>query len=120
MKRLSDFKDEEAIDLWADLLDPIVAITSDPKIAEIKRSGAPVIKIAKEILLLHKAEAVEILLRIDPTPITGLNLVARVVDILLELESSPELQGFLGLSEPETKNEGSSGSVTGNIKEGAK
>ena len=120
MKRLSDFKDGDAIDLWADLLDPIASITSDEKIATVARSTGNKIKIAQEILKLHKSEAVEILLRIDPTPVNGLNLIARVVDILLEIESSPELQGFLGLSEPEETNNESFGSATESTKEGAK
>ena len=118
MKKLSDYKDEEALDLWADLFDSIVAITSDEEVKKLK--GKPPIEIAKGILKLHRSEVVAILLRIDPAPIDGLNIVIRFLDVLMEVESSPEISAFLGLSEPETMSDGSSGSATENIKGDAK
>ena len=99
MKRLSDYENEEAIDLWADLLDPITNILSDPEVAKVARSGAQPLAIAKQIVHDHKKEASEILLRIDPTPVNGLNLIVRVLDVIMEIEESPEIMGFLGSSE---------------------
>lgn len=116
MKRLSDYKDEEAIDLWADLLEPIGNIASDKNIAKIVQSGGNKLNMAKEIIKSHKSEVVEILLRIDDTPLNGLNIVTRLVDILTEIESSPELKDFLGLSEQEKTNDKSFGSATGSTK----
>lgn len=98
MKRLSDYTDEEAIDLWADLLDPITVIIKDPNLQDL-RQKAP-IEMAKEIIKLHKSEVTEILLRIDPTPITGLNLIVRVVDVIMEIEESSEIMSFFDSSEP--------------------
>ena len=113
MKRLSDYKDEEAIDLWADLLDQIIAIFTDPEVA--KMAGQPPLQIARVIVKNHKTEVTQILLRIDPTPVDGLNVIIRLVDVLNELEASPEIKSFLGLSS-EKKPTKSSGSATASTK----
>ena len=116
MKKLADYKNEEAIDLWADLLDPISIIVSDGEIKKSITDKKPPVVIAKEILKAHKKEATEILLRIDPEPLNALNIVIRLADILMELNNS-ELQGFFG-SAAQTGS-ASFGSATANT-EGAK
>lgn len=115
MKRLSDYKGEEAIELWGDLLEPLTKIISDKEIANTIKSGKPKILIAKTILANHKKEATEILLRIDPTPIDGLNIVLRLGSIISEIGESDELKTFFGFAE-QANNE-SSGSVTVNTEE---
>lgn len=117
MKRLSDYKDEEAIDLWADLLDSILTIFADPDISKAVGSGQPALVIAKKIVKEHKKEAADILLRIDPTPIDGLNIVIRLLDVIMEIEESPEIMGFLGSSAEKKKPQTSSGSATENTEE---
>lgn len=112
MRKLSDYKGEEAIDLWADLLTPIVKITGDPKVAKVFRAKKPVIEKAKTILKTHKSEAAEILTRIDPTPLDGINIVIRLVDMLVEIESQEELKGFFS---PSPESQTSFGSVMENI-----
>lgn len=111
MKRLSDYKDEEALDLWADLLESIITIFTDSEVAKVTGSGQPPLVIAKKLIDTHKKEVVEILTRIDPTPVDGFNLIVRLLDIIKEIEESPEIMSFLGFaaeSEPQT----SSGSAT--------
>lgn len=115
MKKLSDFQGEEAVDLWADLLDPISEILTDKEVASLANSNKPPIVIAKSILKNHKAEAEEILLRIDPAPLNGLNIIVRLVAILAEIGASDELKSFFGYSvQAKTDNE-SSGSAMVNI-----
>ena len=95
MKKLSDYKDEEAVELWADLLDDIVLITSDEKIANIYRDKTKtIVQKATAILKIHPKETVRILKRIDPTEIDGVTIVVRIVDLLLEIENHPELKAF--------------------------
>lgn len=115
MKKLSDYHGDEAIELWADMLDPLSKILEDDKIKNIVRSGKPKLLIAKEILKKHKKEALEIMLRIDPTPIDGLNVVLRLVNILTDIGSNEEIKGFFGYAEQEKTGKGSSGSVTESI-----
>lgn len=113
MRKLSDYQGDEAIELWADLIEPIAKIIADDEITKIYRSK-PRIEVAKEILRLHKKEATEILTRIDPTPLTGLNIVVRLIELLLEVENSEELKGFF-VSAGQVKTENAStGSATEN------
>ena len=103
MKKLADYQNEDAIDLWADLLDPISLIVADKEIGNSIKAKKPPVVLAKEILKAHKKEAVEILLRIDPEPITALNIVIRLIDILSELNNSVELQSFFDFAEQANK-----------------
>ena len=120
MKKLSDYKDDEALELWADLLDPLTVILTDNKIRKIVQSGKPKITVAKEVLKAHKKEAVEILTRIDPEPIDGFNVVLRLVNLLAEIGQNDEIKSFFAYAEQaETDNE-SSGSPTENTQEDAK
>lgn len=99
MKRLSDYVGEDAIDLWLDLLDPLTAIVMDSEIKNIVKSGKPKIIIAKMILKAHRKEAIDIMQRIDPDPINGLNIISRLVAILSEIGESEEIKSFFGYAE---------------------
>lgn len=109
MKKLSDYKDEAAIDLWADLLEYASVIFSDPEVRKVANGSK--IKLAKTMLKLHKKEVCEMLLAIDDEPINGLNIVIRLVSILNEVGEDPALRDFFGMqSQNETQE--SSGSAT--------
>lgn len=94
MKKLSDYQGEEAIELWADIIDPIMRLIADDEVQKIYKSGKPKIEIATAILKAHPKEVETILLRIDPTPINGLNVVVRFVSLLVDISQTPELQDF--------------------------
>ena len=117
MKRLSDYKNEEAIELWANLLDPIVNIFKDGEVIKNIREGKSALEKAQTILRLHKKDAANLILAIDPTPITGLNLIVRLTDVLLEIENSEEFGDFFGSRRPGTMEKESSGSVMENTGE---
>ena len=110
MKKLSDYKDDEAIELWADLLDPLTAILTDKKIQNVIKSGKPPLVIAQEILKLHKKEATEILLRIDPEPIDGLNIVLRLVAVIIDVGQNEEIKSFFRYAD-QAKTERESGGL---------
>lgn len=114
MKNLSDYQGDEAIELWADLLDPLAHILADNEIQKVIRSGKPKIVMAKEILKKHSKEAAEILNRIDPVPIDGLNIIVRLVSLLTDIGQNDEIKSFFGYAEQVSKEEESSGSVTEN------
>ena len=107
MKKLSDYKGDEAIDLFADLIEPISDIMADPKIATIARSGSAPMILAKEILKLHKNDMLTILLRIDDTPIDGVNVMSRVLGLLLEIGYAGGTSSFFGSAVPKSENESS-------------
>ena len=113
MKRLSDYKGEAAIDLWADLLESASVIFTDPEVR--KALDAPKAEIAKNMLKLHRKEVCDMLLTIDKTPIDGLNILIRLVSLLNEISSDPDLADFFDLrGQNATKT--SSGSAMGNTR----
>lgn len=112
MKRLSDYQGEEAIELWADLLDPISDILTDTEVAQETKAGKPPIVIAKIILKRHKEAAEQILLRIDPEPLNGLNIIIRLVALLAEIGSRDELKSFFGYAAQVKEKNTSSGLAT--------
>lgn len=116
MKKLTDYKGDEAIELWADLLDPLSVILTDEAIRKVVQSGKSKLDIAKEVLKKHKKEATKILLRIDNTPIDGLNIILRLVDLITDIGQNEQINGFFGYAEQDQKVKGSSGSPTENIK----
>lgn len=117
MRKLSDYKDDDALELWADLLDPLTKILSDDKIRSIVNSGKPKLIIAKEILKGHKSEAVEILTRIDPEPVDGLNVVLRLINLITEIGQNDEIKSFFAYAEQAETDKESSGLPTENIEE---
>lgn len=115
MKKLSDYKGEEAIELWSDLIDSLTIIFSDEELREVVESNQPMILVAKMILKNHTKEATDILLRIDDTPIDGLNIVARLIGLLTEIGENEEVRGFFGFAEQAKTGDKSSGLPTANI-----
>ena len=113
MKRLSDYKDEEAIGLWGDLFEPIMKILADPAVVEAMKSGK-VVKIVKAVLIEKAQEAKECLLIIDDTPIDGINMVTRLTGLITDLIQSEEFGSFFNYAGQEKKELVSSGSATGN------
>ena len=115
MKKLSDHKGEEAIAMWADLLEPFASIVNDEQVQKAVTSGENRILIAKQILDSHKKEATEILLRIDETELNGLNILIRLANILQEIGESEELKSFFGYAGQVMMGNESSGSATESI-----
>lgn len=117
MKNLSDYQGDEAIELWADLLEPLTKILGDNKVQKDIRSGAPKMLIAKTILKKHKNEAVDIMLRVDPTPIDGLNIVVRLISLLADIGKNDEIKSFFGYADQVKTESESSGCVTESTEE---
>ena len=112
MKKLSDYKDEEALELWADLLDPMVEILNNGKVQAVIKSGKARLLIAKEILKEKPKEAVSILTRIDPTPVDGLNVLIRLVELITDFSNNESMKSFFGFAEQAEMDAESFGSVT--------
>lgn len=112
MKRLSDYEGDAAIELWADLLEPIARILADKQVKELYQSGKPKLLLAKEILKSHKEDATEVINRIDPTPFNALTLIGRVISILTEIEETEELKDFFDVGEQAKTDKDSFGSAT--------
>lgn len=112
MKKLSDYKGNDAIDLWADLLIPMSSIMGDEKVANVVRSGMPKMMIAQTILKNHADDAVEILTRIAGEPVDGLNVIMQLISLLADIGQNDDIKSFFGYAEQVNKDSESGGSVT--------
>lgn len=122
MKRLSDYTGEEAIDLWADIMDSVAVVLQDQKLKEYTKENydqlaeSHFVGLAKEMIKTHKKEVCDILLRIDDTPINGFNVIVRLVEIFSEVMDNPELKAFF-VGQGQNVIKGHSGSATENTEE---
>ena len=111
IKTFSDYKGEDAIDLWVDMLDPITNIMADKSLLEMRKiKNVKIGNIAKELLKTHKKDVTYIITRIDPTPINGLNIVTRLIGLIADLSNSDVAKDFFGTagaSNQETSDESS-------------
>ncbi len=112
MKKLSDYKGDEAIELWADMLDPLTDILADDTVQKAVRGGKSKLDIVKTILKTHKKEAVKLMLLVDPEPIDGINVVIRLAELVTDIGKYPEVKSFFGYAEQEQTDGGSGGSPT--------
>lgn len=91
MKKLSEYKDDEALDLLADLIEPIAAIAADEEfkaaMKEHKRLSA--VRIAVKS---HKQEVKEILAAMEGVPVEEFHCNVLTVPMrLLEIINDKEL-----------------------------
>lgn len=115
MKKLSDYKDEEAIELWADLFEPFSAILADQTIKKIIADNLPMIDLTKGILKNKPKEVVQILKVIDNDEVTGANAFMRLMSLLTDLMNSSEGRDFFVSAAQETAEH--SGSVMENTED---
>ena len=115
--RLSDIKGEKALDVIADLLDPVAEIMGDKEISEILQSGKAPIKAIKLALKNHKRAVLDMMAAIDgEDPETYQPSIFVLPKRLLELLNDPEVQRLFG-SQEQTSDGISSGPVQENIEE---
>lgn len=106
--KLSDFKDEKAVEVVADLLVPISKIVSNKEVADAK--GKPVIEFAAAMLRNSKREVMDMLAILsDVDPAEYHCTAATIMVDLMNVLGDPELMQLFGL---QRQTPGSSGSVS--------
>ena len=95
--KLSEFKDDAALDLIADIIEPATEILADPAIKEaFSRSKLAAIKVA---IKNHKSAIKEIIARLDGKKPEEYHFTALSLPVkLLSLLNDPELQQLFTLS----------------------
>lgn len=96
--KLSDYKGEEALDVLADIIEPLALILADKDIGELaSKKGTPVLAFVKPILKNHKKEIIQILARLENetveeyTPkISIFTLPMQIVDLI----NDPQVQSL--------------------------
>lgn len=136
--KLSDYKGEEALDVLADIIEPLTFILADEdiqkmRVEEQKRReeaiknktpfrSTPLIKYVTPAIKNHKPEIIQVLARLNnQTPeeyTAGLSLVTLPMQVL-EFINDPEIQKFFtSQSQSLETPSASSGSVTENTEAG--
>lgn len=89
--KLSDIKDEKALDVLADIIEPANEIFSDEEVKEAsEKSKAKAISIA---IKKHKKEVIAIMAALDDVPIENYHFNILTVPIkILSILNDPELE----------------------------
>lgn len=115
--KLSEYKNEDALDLLADIIEPVSSILGDTEIAKATRDGEKKAKLIKLALKNHPSEIVEVLARMDGVPVEEYDAnIAKMVGKLMEILNDKELLDFF-TSQRLTEVEISSSDVTENTEE---
>lgn len=95
MRKLSEYKNEEALDVLADIIDPVVEILADKGISKLRNMKVPKLKLAQYVIKNHKESVLRILARLNDTPYEEFecNIFTLPMQIL-ELLNDEELLNF--------------------------
>ena len=118
--KISDFENEAALDLLADIIDPAATIMADKEVEKLYKDGKPAMVIAAYILKHHKKSAIEIIAALhqespDKVKFNAVTLMWDVVDII-----NDPLMRDLFTSQGQSTPSGNSGSATENTPEDGK
>ena len=116
--KLSDFKNEEALDVLAEILEPAAIVMADKELVSLARNAGTRIKAVSYALRNHKKEVIAIIAalhRQEPDKVE-FNIASLGID-LLELFNDKALQEVFSLQSQTTSSE-FSGSATESTEEG--
>lgn len=109
--KLTEYENEAALDLLADLIDPATVIFSDPVIAKAMRTGGNNLEIVKHIIKEHQKPVIQILAILDGVKVEDYHAnIPKMIAQLLEALNDEELINFFTSVAPRTEKR-SSGSV---------
>ena len=116
MRKLSDIKGEEALDVLAELIEPAAEIFADPKIERtIKKKGSKKLDVAKIIIKNHKKSILHIMAVIDGEDPKKYS--PSLIDIpmkIIEILNDPVFSDFF-VSQGQEQESAYSGSATESI-----
>ena len=118
MKKISQYKDEEALELLADLIEPLARIIADKEVLSAFKKKSKIAGVSAAIKA-HKHDVFQMLAILDGTPVEEYH--CNVFDLpikALEILNDKELNDFFK-SQSQLMDEESSGSATETGVEGA-
>lgn len=93
--KLSEIKNEEAIDVLADIIEPLAEILSDKELAKAIQKKEKAIKGVSIAIKNHKSEVIQILARLDGVPVEDYSCNVFTLPIkVMELLNDKELLDF--------------------------
>lgn len=113
--KLSEYENEEALDLLADIIEPVGKIFADTKMQELK--DKPLIELVQYVLKNYKSEIMQVLARLDNVPLEDYHCNAFTLPKkIAEFYSDAVAMDFFG-SSVQSMVSTASGSVTENTEE---
>ena len=121
MKRLSEYKDEEALDLLADILSPTVEIMQDEAVQKFFNKGDENMTVADVVTLViktHKKAVMQIMAALEGVPSEEYHCnIFTLPAQLMQVVNDPDLRAFFAL-QGQTDSASTSGSATGISEDG--
>ena len=116
--KLSDYKGEEALDVLADIIEPLTIILTDKDIQALAEEKASPIKYVKPALKNHKSEVIGILARLENKPVKEFEKEVTIFSLpklVLDFINDPEAQSlFTSQGQTDMNLKPHSGSATEN------
>lgn len=117
--KLSDYKGEEALDVFADIIEPLTEIITDKEIQALSKTpGTPVLSYVKPAIKNHKSAIIAILARLENQPVEEYEKSVNLFTLpkqIVELVNDPEVQSlFFSQTQDQQKSEASFGSAMEN------
>lgn len=111
--KLSDYKDEQALDLLAELIEPLSEILSDKEVRKAAEEGKKA-KTVSVAIKNHKKEVMCVLAALDGVPVEEFHCNVLTLPVkLIEMLNDPDIsQLFISAGQTEAKKR--SGSLTEN------
>ena len=111
MKLLSDYKGEEALDVLADIIEPLCIVFADKEIQELnakakkERKIIPPIQYIKPALKNHKEEILSILARIEGVPVEEYKETVNIVTLPIQILSVVNDPNIKSLFQSQSQND---------------
>ena len=117
MRKISDFRNEEALDLLVKIIDPAVEIMNDQEAVKKLYSKDRKLEGVKDLIANHKRAVIEILAAMDGEDPQTYSFSALALPIrLLEILNDKELLAFFTAQQSQASN-GASGDAMENIED---
>lgn len=93
MKKLSEYKNEEALDLLADIIEPVALIFADGEFAEKLQQS--IILAVQHVIKFHKKSVLAILARLDGVPVEEYECTIFTLPMtLINILNDPDMLNF--------------------------
>ncbi len=99
MKKISDYKNDSAIDLYAEILEPMGEILQDKEVSQALKDKKSTMHIVGIIFRKHKESVKKIVLSVDDTEIDGKNIFSRFTTIFVDVFNDKDFVDFFEQAE---------------------
>ena len=91
--KLSEYKNEDALDLLADLIEPVSVLMTDKKLQKMISDKVQRVDVAKYLLKSHSKEIIAVLARLNGAEVYDANIM-DILKQVLDLINDPVLVDF--------------------------